>query len=163
MIDTNLTPVVKADCTTDSVKRRFLSFWEVQDDRLIQYWRLESGGVGISYLYPLHNRDCFFATKLGLARWTVEEYRRDIKDCLEAIEEKEREINILQGLPISYKGYESRTWTDEEGRIRGMVTNKTKSVITFYGKDEAEAEEAFRGSVDDFLAFGEALGLTEPD
>lgn len=135
--------------------------WEVQDERLIRVWRPDSGGVGCSYRYPLSDQRVFFATKLGLARWIVRDHRSTIADYLQAIEEKEREINILQGLPISYKGYDARTWTDEEGRIRGEVTNKPKSMITFYGKDEAEAEEAFRDSVDDFLTFAEALGLTD--
>lgn len=59
---------------------------------------------------------------------------------------------------INYKGYIGQFDVDTEtGLIRGKVIN-TRDVITFHGATVREAEEAFRDSVDDYLAFCEELG-----
>ena len=58
----------------------------------------------------------------------------------------------------NYKGYVGQFSVDiETGLIRGMVIN-TRDVITFHGATVREAEQAFRDSVDDYLAFCEELG-----
>ena len=59
---------------------------------------------------------------------------------------------------INYKGYIGQFSVDiETGLIRGTVIN-TRDVITFHGATVPEAEQAFRDSVDDYLAFCEELG-----
>ena len=61
-----------------------------------------------------------------------------------------------------YKGYlAGLTIDEEEGIIRGKALN-TRDTITFYGKTVAEAVQAFRDSVDDYLEFCEESGV-EPD
>jgi len=57
-----------------------------------------------------------------------------------------------------YKGYIGQFDVDiETGLIRGKVVN-TRDIITFHGTTVREAEQAFRDSVDDYLAFCEELG-----
>jgi predicted HicB family RNase H-like nuclease len=57
-----------------------------------------------------------------------------------------------------YKGYVGQFSVNvETGLIRGMVVN-TRDVITFHGSTVPEAEQAFRDSVDEYLAFCEELG-----
>jgi predicted HicB family RNase H-like nuclease len=57
-----------------------------------------------------------------------------------------------------YKGYIGQFDVDiETGLIRGKVVN-TRDIITFHGTTVREAEQAFRDSVDDYLAFCEDLG-----
>jgi len=57
-----------------------------------------------------------------------------------------------------YKGYVGQFDVDiETGLIRGKVVN-TRDIITFHGATVREAEQAFRDSVDDYLAFCEGLG-----
>ncbi len=58
----------------------------------------------------------------------------------------------------NYKGYVGQFNVDTEtGLIRGKVIN-TRDVITFHGATVPEAEQAFRDSVDDYLAFCRDLG-----
>ena len=60
----------------------------------------------------------------------------------------------------NYKGYVGKFDVDiETGLVRGKVIN-TRDVITFHGATVREAEQAFRESVDDYLAFCEDLGET---
>jgi predicted HicB family RNase H-like nuclease len=61
-----------------------------------------------------------------------------------------------------YKGFIGRFYIDSEASIiRGKVLN-TRDTITFYGKTVAQAEKAFRESVNDYLKFCEELGV-EPE
>lgn len=54
---------------------------------------------------------------------------------------------------MKYKGYLARTEFDEEANIfHGEVVN-TRDVITFQGKSVDELWQAFRDSVEDYLAF----------
>jgi len=58
----------------------------------------------------------------------------------------------------NYKGYVGQFSVDTEtGLIRGKVVN-TRDVITFHGATVEEAKQAFRDSVDEYLAFCESLG-----
>lgn len=58
-----------------------------------------------------------------------------------------------------YKGYVGIARVDTDASvIRGKVIN-TRDTITFQGKTVAEAEQAFRDSVDDYLEFCEEQGL----
>jgi len=58
----------------------------------------------------------------------------------------------------NYKGYVGQFNVDTEtGLIRGKVIN-TRDVITFHGSTVEEAKQAFRDSVDEYLAFCESLG-----
>jgi predicted HicB family RNase H-like nuclease len=59
-----------------------------------------------------------------------------------------------------YKGYIGQFFVDvDTGLIRGTVVN-TRDVITFHGSTVQEAQQAFRDSVDEYLAFCEELGRT---
>ena len=61
-----------------------------------------------------------------------------------------------------YKGYLAGLTIDEDkGIIRGKALN-TRDTITFYGKTVAEAMQAFRDSVDDYLEYCAESGV-EPD
>ena len=54
---------------------------------------------------------------------------------------------------MKYKGYVGTAEIDPDaGVIWGQVAN-TRDVITFQGRTVAEAQQAFRDSVDDYLAF----------
>ncbi|MEX1042676.1 MAG: hypothetical protein WDZ51_18725 [Pirellulaceae bacterium] len=54
---------------------------------------------------------------------------------------------------IEYKGYLGKVEFDDQASIfHGEVIN-TRDVITFQAATETELEQAFRGSVDDYLAF----------
>jgi predicted HicB family RNase H-like nuclease len=54
---------------------------------------------------------------------------------------------------IEYKGYLGKVELDEEaGLFHGEVIN-VRDVITFEGKTVAEVREAFRDSIEDYLAF----------
>ena len=54
---------------------------------------------------------------------------------------------------MEYKGYIGKVALDEEaGILHGEVIN-TKDVITFQGRTVDEITQAFRDSVDDYLAF----------
>src|SRR5208337_4150216 len=58
----------------------------------------------------------------------------------------------------NYKGYVGKVNVNTEtGLIRGKVIN-TRDVITFHGSTVEEAKQAFRDSVDEYLAFCESLG-----
>lgn len=59
---------------------------------------------------------------------------------------------------IKYKGYIGVLAVDADASvIRGHVVN-TKDTITFQGKTVAEAKNAFKESVDDYLEFCKSLG-----
>ena len=59
---------------------------------------------------------------------------------------------------MKYKGYIGIVRVDTEARvIRGHVVN-TRDTITFQGKTVADAEKAFKASVEDYLAFCKSLG-----
>ena len=61
-----------------------------------------------------------------------------------------------------YKGFAPKFYLDAETNlIRGQVVN-TRDTITFHGKTVEEAWDAFRESVDDYLAFCGELGV-EPE
>jgi predicted HicB family RNase H-like nuclease len=54
---------------------------------------------------------------------------------------------------MEYKGYFGKVEFDDEASIfHGEVIN-TRDVITFQGKSVPELKKAFRGSIDDYLAF----------
>lgn len=54
---------------------------------------------------------------------------------------------------MTYKGYIGHVEFDDKADIfHGEVIN-TRDVITFQGKSVAELKRAFRGSIDDYLAF----------
>jgi predicted HicB family RNase H-like nuclease len=63
---------------------------------------------------------------------------------------------------MTYKGYTGRVEVDEKaGILHGRVIDIT-DVITFEGTTVDEIRQAFRDSVDDYLAFCQELGK-EPD
>ena len=54
---------------------------------------------------------------------------------------------------MEYKGYQGRCeWDEDIGAFYGEVVS-IRDVITFQGSTLEETEEAFRKSVDDYLAF----------
>jgi predicted HicB family RNase H-like nuclease len=62
----------------------------------------------------------------------------------------------------SHKGFIPKFFLDStKNIIRGKVLN-TKDTITFHGRTVTEAWDAFRDSVDDYLAFCKELGV-EPE
>lgn len=63
---------------------------------------------------------------------------------------------------LEYKGYKGNAeFDDEAGVFHGEVLD-TRDVITFQGTSVEELEQAFRESVEDYLAFCEERG-EEPD
>lgn len=63
---------------------------------------------------------------------------------------------------MEYKGYVGRVEFDDEAEIfHGEIIN-TRDVITFQGASVAELTNAFRESIDDYLAFCDQRGET-PD
>lgn len=63
---------------------------------------------------------------------------------------------------MEYKGYIGKVELDEEsGLLHGEVIN-TRDVITFEGESVNEVSQAFRDSIDDYLAFCTERG-EEPD
>ncbi len=63
---------------------------------------------------------------------------------------------------MEYKGYIGKVEFDDEAEIfHGEIIN-TRDVITFQGKSVAELTKAFRGSINDYLAFCKQRGET-PD
>lgn len=59
---------------------------------------------------------------------------------------------------MEYKGYCGKVdFDDEAGIFHGEVIN-TRDVITFQGESVVELQQAFRDSVDDYLAFCEERG-----
>ena len=63
---------------------------------------------------------------------------------------------------MEYKGYVGKVeFDDEAGIFHGEVVD-TRDVITFQGESAAELKQAFRESVDDYLAFCAERG-EEPD
>ena len=54
---------------------------------------------------------------------------------------------------MEYQGYIGKVEYDDDAALfHGEVVN-TRDVITFQGKSVAELRKAFRGSIDDYLAF----------
>jgi predicted HicB family RNase H-like nuclease len=63
---------------------------------------------------------------------------------------------------LRYKGYTGRVeFDDEAGTFHGEVAD-LKDVVTFQGTSVEELEQAFRDSIDDYLAFCAQRG-EEPD
>jgi predicted HicB family RNase H-like nuclease len=63
---------------------------------------------------------------------------------------------------MMYKGFEGMVTLDEKANIfYGEVIN-TRDVITFQGASLEECQQAFRGSVNDYLEFCRERG-EEPD
>jgi predicted HicB family RNase H-like nuclease len=61
---------------------------------------------------------------------------------------------------MEYKGYVGRVeFDDEAGIFHGEVID-TRDVITFQGRSVDELKTAFRGSIDDYLAFCKERGET---
>jgi predicted HicB family RNase H-like nuclease len=59
---------------------------------------------------------------------------------------------------MKYKGYLGKVEFDDEASVfHGEVVN-TRDVITFEGDSVAEFRQAFRDSVDDYLAFCHCKG-----
>lgn len=63
---------------------------------------------------------------------------------------------------MTYKGYEASIAFDDEAGIFHGETVNTRDLITFQGVSVAELRQAFRDSVDDYLAFC-AERSEEPD
>lgn len=63
---------------------------------------------------------------------------------------------------MEYKGYQGHIEIDEDaGVLHGEVVG-LRDVVTFQGQTVAEAREAFKASVDDYLAFCQERG-EEPE
>jgi predicted HicB family RNase H-like nuclease len=63
---------------------------------------------------------------------------------------------------MEYKGYLGKVELDDEaGTFHGEVVN-TRDVITFQGETVAQLKQAFRDSIDDYLAFCASRG-EQPD
>jgi len=54
---------------------------------------------------------------------------------------------------IQYKGYQGKFEFDDQANIFHCEAINIRDVITFQAATEAELEQAFRDSVDDYLAF----------
>ncbi len=68
---------------------------------------------------------------------------------------------MMRGM-LDYKGYSGRVeFDDEAGIFHGEVLD-LRDVVTFEGRSVEEIEEAFRDSVDDYMAFCAERG-EEPD
>ncbi len=63
---------------------------------------------------------------------------------------------------MKYKGYTGHVEYDDEAKIFHGEVLGIKDVVTFQGTTVNEIEEAFKGSVDDYLAFCAERG-EEPD
>jgi predicted HicB family RNase H-like nuclease len=63
---------------------------------------------------------------------------------------------------MQYKGYVGKVEFDDEAGIFCGEVLDTRDVITFQGRSVDELKTAFRGSIDDYLAFCEERG-EEPD
>ncbi|HEY4831414.1 MAG TPA: type II toxin-antitoxin system HicB family antitoxin [Waddliaceae bacterium] len=63
---------------------------------------------------------------------------------------------------MKYKGYTGHVEYDDEAKIFHGEVLGIKDVVTFQGTTVDEIEQAFKGSVDDYLAFC-AERLEEPD
>ena len=59
---------------------------------------------------------------------------------------------------FSYKGYTGELEIDGEADVLSGEVLNIRDVITFEGTTVSEAKQAFRDSVDDYLAFCEKLG-----
>jgi predicted HicB family RNase H-like nuclease len=63
---------------------------------------------------------------------------------------------------MKYKGYTGHVEYDDEAKIFHGDVLGIKDVVTFQGTTVDEIEQAFKGSVDDYLAFCKERG-EEPD
>jgi predicted HicB family RNase H-like nuclease len=54
---------------------------------------------------------------------------------------------------MEYKGYLGKVEFDDQAALFHGEVISTRDVITFQGKSVAELKQAFRDSVDDYLAF----------
>ncbi len=59
---------------------------------------------------------------------------------------------------MTYKGYEALVQYDEDAEIRHGEVMNLRDVVTFQGSSAGELEQAFAGSVEDYLAFCEKRG-----
>lgn len=59
---------------------------------------------------------------------------------------------------MRYKGYRGHAVYDSKARLFHGEVLGLKDVITFQGKTVKELEEAFKGSVDDYLAWSQGRG-----
>ena len=59
---------------------------------------------------------------------------------------------------MKYKGYIGHVEYDDEAKIFHGEVVGLSDIITFQGRSVEELEEAFRGSVDDYLAFCKERG-----
>ncbi|HSA34872.1 MAG TPA: toxin-antitoxin system HicB family antitoxin [bacterium] len=65
--------------------------------------------------------------------------------------------------PLSYKGYHAAYRYDKETSLfHGEVTG-IEDVITFQATREEDMEQAFRDSIDDYLAFRKSLKRSNKD
>lgn len=63
---------------------------------------------------------------------------------------------------MEYKGYIGKVdYDDDDGVFHGMIVNIT-DVVTFFGTSVKELRQAFKASVEDYLAYCEETGKT-PD
>lgn len=63
---------------------------------------------------------------------------------------------------MKYKGYSGRVEYDDDAKIFHGEVLGIKDVVTFQGRTVDEIEQAFKDSVDDYLAFCKKKG-EEPD
>ena len=59
---------------------------------------------------------------------------------------------------LKYKGYTGRVEYDDEAKIFHGEVIDTKDVVTFQGTTVTEIENAFRGSIDDYIIFCQTRG-----
>jgi predicted HicB family RNase H-like nuclease len=59
---------------------------------------------------------------------------------------------------LEYKGYIGKVEFDCDARIFHGEVGGIRDTVTFQGRSVAEAEKAFRGSVDDYLAYCKERG-----
>lgn len=59
---------------------------------------------------------------------------------------------------MEYKGYVGKVEFDDDAEIFHGEVLDTRDVITFQGKSVGELRQAFRDSIDDYLAFCEQRG-----
>lgn len=87
----------------------------------------------------------------------------DFSDCPDVIPEKFSTAVIRQGVDrartrrFSYKGYTGVLLPDGDSTVFSRTVSNIRDVVTFEGDTLLEAEQAFRDSVDDYLAFCQRL------
>lgn len=61
---------------------------------------------------------------------------------------------------LTFKGYTGEMQWDADAQIFHGEVNGLRAVITFQGRNETEAAQAFRDSVEDYLAWCAEAGTT---